>query len=160
MTRGDFEHDVRPGVGIGALVLGMTEDEVRAMVGDPTAVDSEDFGDGIIVRTWGYDAQQLSLSFSEDDDFRLGTIASSCEWATLGDSRIVGLAEGELRATQFGALGPPVLDDDFEESWRNYVWDELNLSCWLSDGVVTSVTVMVLFDESGNVPQWPVRDAP
>lgn len=151
----DIEHDIRPGVGLGALRLGSSEQSVRALLGDPPDVKEVDYGDGINTHVWEFKTLSLSLSFSEDDGYRLGTITTSYEWATLGDSRIVGLTEAELLENDFGGLGSPKLDDDFGEPGRDYCWDALSLSCWVRDGKVVSVSIMPLYDDTGNIPQWP-----
>ena len=49
------------------------------------------------------------------------------------------------------------MTNDFEESGRCYEWsDELGLMCWVQEGWVTSLSALVLYDEAGKVPQWPV----
>lgn len=152
-----FEHDIRPGVGLAALLLGAPEHSVRELLGQPTDVSVEEFGDGRDTRTWKYEALGLSLSFPEEDDHRLGWITTCCERATLNGLRIVGLTEEELLTADFGGLGPPVLEDDFEESGKDYVWDSAGVSCWVAEGAVVSVTLMPLYDETGKTPLWPAE---
>ena len=149
------DYTIHPGVGVGALRLGMSEDEVRGLLGEPEESESRDYGDGVETRDWEYDSVGLSLSFDAEDDFRLGAIIVSDVHATLVGVPVVGLSEAQLLETSFGALGPPVLDDEFGDDAKTYDWDEPNLSSWLDHGVVTSVTVMPRYDESGEVPQWP-----
>ncbi len=147
-------HDIHPGVGLGELLLGTSEELVRAQLGEPPTATEKDYGDGVNHRDWDYEWLSLSLSFSQDNDYRLITITTSYEWATLGESRIIGLTEAELCASDSDGLGPPRFDDDFEEFGKDYYWDALNLSCWLTDGIVDSVTIMPLYDESGDISQW------
>ena len=151
----EIEHDIRPGVGFGPIMLGSREHDVSVILGDPPEVRDVDYGDGVNTRVWEFEMLGLSLSFSQDDDYRLGTITTSFEWATLGASRVVGLSETELLDGDFDGLGPPTLDDDFQESGKNYAWDAVGLSCWVSDGKVESVSIMPLYDDTGNIPQWP-----
>jgi len=63
-----LKHEIRAGLGLGNLLLGFNEHEVRDRIGEPNTVNEEDFGDGLITRTWEYEALGLSLTFSEDDD--------------------------------------------------------------------------------------------
>ena len=150
-----IDYTIHPGVGVGALRLGMSQDAVRALLGEPEDSESGDYGDGIETRDWEYDSVGLSLSFSADDDFLLGSIIVSDAHATLVGVPLVGLAEDQLLSADFGALGSPILDDEFDDYAKTYDWDEPNLSCWVDCGVVTSVTVMPRYDEAGDVPQWP-----
>jgi len=155
----DLEHDIHPGVGIGPLRLGMDRDTVRALLGDPAREDTRDYGEGDIIHDWEYEALRLSLSFASDHEDRLSCITTEADDATLSGEGIVGLTETQLLETHFGDLGPPVLDDDFEEFGKDFLWDDENLSCWLSDGYVDSVSVMPLYDPSGDIPQWPTAEA-
>jgi len=151
----NIEHNIRPGIGLGALVLGLSENSVRDLIGDPSDIREVDYGDGINTHVWEFEVLELSLSFSEDEDYRLGMIATSFECSMLRGSRIVGLSEAKLLDSDFDGLGPPVLEDDFEDSGKDYAWDWVNLSCWVSDGTVVSVSIMPLYDDTGNIPQWP-----
>jgi len=136
-------------------LLGLPEHEVRSRIGEPTIVNEEDFGDGDITRTWEYEKLGLFLTFSEDDEFRLGIITTENESATLNGLRIIGISEQQLLDAQFGDLGSPELEDDFEENGKDYVWDAASLSCWVSDGIVNSVSIIPLYDETGQIPKWP-----
>ena len=157
----DLEQSIRPGVGLGCLLLGTSRRDVRALLGEPINKREAREIDGVITHTWDYEWLGIQLIFQSDDSYRLGSIKTSYEWATLGNSRIVGLSESELLGHDFEGLGPPVLEDDLEEAGRVYGWYDLNLSCWVDAdedrecSVVTSVTIMPLYDRTGNVPQWP-----
>lgn len=151
----DFEHDVKPGVGIGPLLLGMTRDEARERIGDPTEIEQTDVAG--VKEHWSYDALQLRLSFGEDDEWRLWSITSSYPWATLEGVRVVGIGGSDLLAIDFGREGTPELGDDFGEFGRDYEWGETGVSFWIcaEDSLVDSVSVLPLYDASGEVPLWP-----
>jgi len=153
----EFHHDIKPGTGLGELLLGSSQDTVREILGEPPVVREEDYGDGVNTHIWEYEALCLELSFSEDDHYRLGTIATSYDWTGLAGYRIVGVTEAQLLESEFGVLGPPALEDDFEEFGKDYAWGEVGLSCWVTDGLVVSVTIMPIYDDTGNIPQWPTR---
>jgi hypothetical protein len=150
-----LEHDIKPGRGLGDLLLGSPEHAVREILGEPTTQTDSDYGDGQITRDWEYYDLGVSLSFNEDEDLRLGLITTENAGASLHGLAIIGLSEQELLSADFGGLGPPVLDDDFGESGKDYLWDSANLSCWVSDGVVVSVSIMPLYDATGDIPLWP-----
>lgn len=155
----EIEHDILPGIGLGQLMLGMREHAVRSLLGDPSETSEQGSSDGREPNHhWKYEWKNLALTFGADEDYRLVTITTSFEWAALRGSRIVGLDEKQLLKSDFGGLGPPAFDDDFEEFGRDYCWDSINLSCWVVDRSVVNVSIMCLYDETGMIPQWPTRD--
>ena len=150
-----MELEIKPGVGLGPLLLGSDEHTVRELLGAPSQASDTKHSDGDVSHDLGYVDLSLSLSFSESDGFLLGSISTSNESSLFRGFNIVGMNESQLILCDFDGMGPPALDDDFEESGRDYWWDALNLSCWVLDGVVTSVTLIPSFDETGNTPLWP-----
>lgn len=150
-----IEHDIQPGVGLGQLLLGASEAQVRSLLGEPTSIGHEDFGDGVLQHEWEYAYHGLSLSFSADDGFRLGTITTRYEWASLRGLRVIGLTEADVVAGAFGGLGAPTETDDCGEFGTYYGWDPQGLSCWVQDAAVVNVCIMPLYDEDGDTPLWP-----
>lgn len=152
--------EIRPGVGFDNLRLGMTRDRVRALIGAPESTEVYDYADGSRVESWGYADNTLDLSFASDHDWLLSSITVCDTEAVLAGQRFIGMPEKELiaRASQT-AVGRITLEDDFAESGRDYSCDALGLSFWVVDGVVDSITLMPLYDASGNVPRWPKADA-
>ena len=146
---------IKPGVGLGEILLGSREASIRAMLGTPTSIRNVEHADGDSSRDWEYDSLMLSLVFSASDDYRLGTITTSSISSVFAGENVVGMPESRLLQCDFDGIGPPMLEDDFEECGKDYCWQSLNLSCWVLDGVVTSATIIPLFDPSGNIPQWP-----
>lgn len=157
----DFEQTVAPGFGLGPLLLGSSQADVRPLLMDPTSTECVNYGDGIDTQNWEYEVNQLSLTFSADESYRLGAITSRCPFATLNGVRIVGIEEEDLLRSELGGIGPPTPDDDFGESGRDYLWDSLNITCWVrdEDAIVDSVTIMPLYDEAGEAPQWLAESA-
>ncbi len=153
-----LEQRILPGIGLGLICLGHREHEVRAILGEPTEIFLEDFGDKKEAEhNWKYHQHGLFLSFAEEDDYRLSIITTQSEWATLGGGPIIGLTETELLSSQFNGIGPPYLEDDMGETGRDYSWDELSLSCMVDDDnrKVVSVSILPLYDETGQIALWP-----
>ena len=45
---------IKPGVGVGPLVLGMTQDEVREILGEPETVETAKHDDGTTTLSWEF----------------------------------------------------------------------------------------------------------
>lgn len=146
---------IRPGIGLGNILLGSKEQSVRSLLGQPSSVQNSSYPDGDSSRDMEYDDLMLSLVFYESDSFRLSTITTSDEKSVFNGINIVGMSESQLVQCDFNGVGAPQFDDDFEEFGKDYCWDSLNMSCWLVNSIVTSVTIMPNFDETGDIPLWP-----
>ncbi|MFT4649294.1 MAG: hypothetical protein ACI87O_001837 [Planctomycetota bacterium] len=120
-------------------------------------MEEVDYGDGALCHDWDYEELDLTLRFSPDDDYRLGTISTESLSATLRWQYPVGMTEEELLRCNFGGIGPPQADDDFGEYGKNFVWDQLDISCWVHDGIVDSIAIFPHSDATGLIPIWPAR---
>lgn len=108
---------------------------------------------------WEYPELGLILSFLSDDDWLLGSITVESEEAELSGCVLIGMEEQIFLATAENAgIAPIELDDDFTElGCRDYVCDELDLSFWVSEGELVSITIFPQYDEAGEKPIWPKR---
>jgi len=144
--------ELLPFVGIEGLPLGVSKSHVIGVLGNPTEVSKDEVPD---VEIWRYPNLGLDLTFSSDDDWLLGTITVESGDALLRGRRLIGLDEKELMiAVEEIEIMPTVLEDDFEDSC-DYYCERFGLSFWVSDGVVTSITLFPEYDESGDIPVWP-----
>ena len=153
-------HEIRPGIGIGDIILGLTMDEVRKRIGEPDQVEIKEFSMvGETDYEWTYSHPELRLSFSQDVHYRLDGITSSTAQTTFEGVRLIGLSEVELSALELPAHGSPRLDSTHDPFGRDYLWDEAAVSCWVSNGVVTYVTVMCHYEDDEETVIWPDRPA-
>lgn len=153
--------EIKPGVGVGPLVLGMTQSEVRDTLGEPEKAETDnDPEDNTTTISWEYREGTLEADFCSDDSDRLGTITVSDPLATLMGTALIGLEEDEfLDAANKAGIGPIELDEEFDEiDARDFVWEAKNISFWVSDGVLENMSVMPIYDDAGERPQWPSRD--
>lgn len=155
-----IDHHVQPTVGLGPLRLGMSMDDVRALIGEPPEVSrSTKEEDGYVDLSWVYEDLDLELTFDEDFDSRLHSIETEHEHATLEGVAFIGMPVDEFLDASFGALGKPTLDDELGDELVCYMWDEANMQVYAQFGSVISLVVMPLYDESGEQPQWPAGNA-
>jgi len=147
---------ITPFTSIGDAILGSGVGDVVGVLGENYSTKDENFGDGEVIRTVEYPSLGFSLMFCKDDEFRLGAITTKSIDATLKGERVIGLSEEAFLFKVESIMGErPRLDDDFEESGKDYVLDSFELSFWVLDGVVSSITLFPRYDSSGNIPDWP-----
>lgn len=72
--------------GVDQLLFGMKQNHVEALYGKPDKQYKDEDGNVI----WLYNQQKWSLTFYEDEDFRLGYIICSHPEATILDKKIIG----------------------------------------------------------------------
>lgn len=68
------ENEIILGVGMGPLRFGATQDEVRALMGEPEEIEESEEEDEFEHQAWNYLEEGYSLYFDREDDFRLSCI--------------------------------------------------------------------------------------
>ena len=151
-----IEMNIKPFTSVGPLTLGSSIHKIKNQIGVPSSVNDEDFGDGKITKTFKYDPLGIELCFYEEDEFVLGSITIHSSNATLFGKKVIGLTEERLLTDIKDTAGnKPILEDDFEDSGKDYAIDSLGLSFWVVAGKVVNVTVFPEYDATGNNPIWP-----
>ncbi len=150
---------IHVGKGLGTLTFGNTRQEVKAMLGDPSDVEkyslSDDGGDS--TEAWHYDDLDLSLSFDEENDYRLSSIAVSSEDYTLEGISLIGKQKEEVLAEvenhQWGA--PEEEDEISEDNPDNSLVhiDKSSLSLWFEKGELTELQIGPFYKNDGIL--WP-----
>jgi hypothetical protein len=101
---------INPKFGIDQLIFGMKQNDVAGIYGAPDKKFNDD--DGNIIYT--YNAQQLRLTFYEDEDFRLGYVIGSNPELTLFDKKVIGRKAAEVKGG---------LDQKLFKSWEQEDFD-------------------------------------
>ena len=150
--------DIKPTVGLGELKFGMTRDKVSAILGQPDEIEIIQ-EDGEAVEQWHYDEHEFSVLFSEQDDWKMLSIAISNEEATIEGVKFIGLSETELE-DKLNVLGiteeleyEDLSTDEFPDHILVYC-DELAMNFWLDQGIVGEIQwgPVMLDDETID---WP-----
>jgi len=146
-----------PHIGFGIIKFGMHKDEVIKVLGKQYTEEIEPQQDGGTVHTLVYMDLMYSLTFTSEDDFRLGSITFYAEDTSIMGLQLIGLEEEEFLATIATQIDDIELDDDFdEEDEKDYVSDQFDVSFWLQDGVVFSITALPKYKDDGITAVWPV----
>lgn len=147
------------GVGLGDLKFGLSKAQVEAIMGEPEEVETSDAEDEAKSETWHYDKQYLSMSFDEEEDWKLVAISVSSDFYEFEGEKLIGLKKSDL-LSKLSEIGVEdlVLEDTITEGdvlLESYFSDEKSMSFWLEDGAVADVQWTILFIDEDTI-DWPV----
>ncbi len=149
--------EIIPFVGFANVKFGQTKQQVIAALGEPTDIWEEEVIEGHVTHEQAYVDIGVQLSFSADDDFRLGTITFMTQEYMFQGQVLVGLSEvGLLAAMGKTDVKDFQLDDDFpEDDAKDYLADSIGLSCWIEGDEVSSVSLFPEYTADGETVIWP-----
>lgn len=137
--------EIKPGVGLGNLKFGITRNDVKKMLGEPTETEKYSYTDTDqdLTESWHYDELELSLSFDEDFDWKLSTIAVSSDDYEFKGKKIVGLTKTELlpflNANGINDLEPEELEEDEDDSSILLISDKNSISFYFEDNILSEI---------------------
>lgn len=145
-------HTVKVGIGIGELLFGSSRDDVRKYLGSPDKIDIDRDTDGMKHELWIYELIGGSVSFDEEDDFRLSIIETSSPLATLEGMCVIGLARDAVLShlCRFGIGNMTNNEDNLEK----ITFDDVELNLWFELDILRDIQWSVLFDEYDKI-SWP-----
>lgn len=152
--------DIKAGEGLGIIKFGMTREQVKAILGEPDDVDTYSDSDleDDSSESWHYDELEISLSFDEDTDWKLVTIAVSSPKYAFHNKNLIGLDSDALMQT----LKPLEMGDYETEDWSSeeipdhklVSFPEVQMNFWLEDGELTEIQWGPLFVDEETI-RWP-----
>ncbi|RYZ49298.1 MAG: hypothetical protein EOP49_16600 [Sphingobacteriales bacterium] len=151
--------EIRIGKGLGSLTFGNTREQVKAILGDPGEVERYSLSEFEEDETeaWHYDDLGLSLSFDQDNDWRLSSLAISSEEYTLEGSPLIGRNKEEILAEfKERSWGTTVEDEEVarEDPGNSLIHvDEASMSLWFEDGELTELQIGPFYKNDEVV--WP-----
>jgi hypothetical protein len=143
---------IAPGEGIGQLRFGLSESEVRELLGQPDRSDRVKVDEGEWIE-WHYDSLGLSLYFDSEADFCLVTIDVSDPEVELDGFKPIGIDEDTALEILSG-IGEIVLEDELPKRRRVYDLIGTEVWFWFNDGLCDSVQVSAFLDDDGDYI-WP-----
>lgn len=125
---------IHPGKGLGPILFGSTVEEVIGILGEPDYRETDDLGNVDL----SYESQNLTFSFSRDDNFYLYHIGTERETLTLIGCKLFGKDEYEIKKFIQQKLKARISEEDgcIHENGLIQTWidvDELNISFWFHD---------------------------
>ncbi|PZF72546.1 hypothetical protein [Taibaiella soli] len=150
--------EIRLGQGLGKLIFGMTRDQAKAILGAPSEKEKYSLSDdGDDTEAWHYDDLGLSLSFDQENEWKLTSIAVSSEDYKLEGEVLIGREMEEiLDSISKKDWGEPEEDEEVaEESPEHRLLhiDEATLSLWFENGVLTELQWGPFYENES--VKWP-----
>jgi hypothetical protein len=146
--------EIIPFVGFGQIKFGMTLEQVKTLLGEPTSSTKDKHEDGTDDVSLLYGEQGVELSFMSEDEYNLGLITCYAPTFSVDGTSYTGLSEADfLETAKFEDL---IQDEEFAEvDSKDYTVDSKGLSFWIQDGFVESITLFPEYTADGEEIVWP-----
>jgi hypothetical protein len=138
--------EVKTGEGLGEIKFGITRDQLAEILGQPDEKDGfsyEGEEESVDTEAWHYDQLEVSFSFDKDDDWRLGTIASSSPETTFGGEKVIDLdVDSLMNLLKNKGFENVVLEDLSTDDIPNHhvaVLEEESINFWFEDGELSEI---------------------
>lgn len=152
--------EIKPGYGLGVLKFGMKRSEVKLLLGEPSFVDKYSHSDSSndLTESWEYDDLDLSLSFDEEEQWKLTMISVSSEFYELEEKSLIGKSEVEtLKELAHFDEDELYLEDCSEVEGENHKVIEIedkSINFWFIDGVLDEIQWSPFFIDDDTI-DWP-----
>ena len=152
--------DIVIGKGLGDIQFGFTKEKLKYLIGEPDEIDSYNASgeeDGYLTEAWHYDEYEFSVSFDEEDNWRLTTISISSLDCALNGTQLIGkemddvlvfLENEDLGENELEDLSDNVID----QKLISFLTASLNL--WFENGKLSEIQWGVLWSDE-DTPSWP-----
>ena len=153
--------NILPGIGVGLIRFGVTENDVIAIFGTPDLVEQCEYieGAGDWHKTLSYFRKNICFTFDEEDDYRLGTISILGPSYFLFEKELLGKTKEEVKRI----IVAESLEIPRDEKWHTD--DNLDLECldhdglgilfWFKGGRLFKMECSYLFDSNNEDIIWP-----
>ena len=152
--------EIKPGYGLGNLKFGMSRAEVKLMLGEPSFIDKYSHSDSAddLTESWEYDDLGLSISFDEDENWKLIMISINSDFYVLNGVSLIGLKEKELlaklEAMNLGDLDLEDCSDLGSDEQKVIEVEEKAINFWLIDDALDEIQWSPFFIDDDTI-DWP-----
>ena len=152
--------EIKSGVGLGVLKFGMTRAEIKLILGEPSFTDrySHSDSDNDLTESWEYDDLELSLSFDEEESWKLTMMSVNSDFYEFEGKSLIGKSEKDILADlAFLKVEDTSLEDVSEHDGENHKVieiDEKSINFWFIDGVLDEIQWSPLFIDDDTI-KWP-----
>ncbi|PJB15051.1 MAG: hypothetical protein CO118_05440 [Flavobacteriales bacterium CG_4_9_14_3_um_filter_32_8] len=152
--------DIKIGKGLGDIQFGCTKDKLKHLLGEPEEIDTYNASgdeDEFLTETWHYDEYEFSVSFDEEDNWKLTTFSISSPACKLNGHQLIGMEiDDVIQLLEEANLGDNELedlsDDTIEQKLLCYLAASLNL--WFEDDKLSEIQWGVLWSDE-DTPIFP-----
>ena len=152
--------EIKLGFGLGNLKFGMSRTEVKLILGEPSFIDKYSYSDSNedLTEAWEYDELKLSLSFDEDEDWKLIMISVNSNFYQLNRESLIGLEREKLiqalKNLNLDELNLEDCSEDDSENQKVIEIDDLSINFWINDGVLDEIQWSPFFIDDDTI-KWP-----
>lgn len=147
--------EIIAGKGIGNILFGMERDDVEKQLGSPNAIDDLVYENDDEIEVWHYDDEGLSLSFNEEDEWKLYTISVTNESYSFKNEFLIGklMTDVRNRLIELGVDDLEIEDYSTEEDPNHVLLrsDELGINFWFENDILTEIQWNPRLDDEGCV---------
>lgn len=148
--------EITPYFGFDKIKLGQTLGRIELLLGKASEHKKETYSDNSSDVILKYHNLGVDLTFSSDDDFRLGTITFYSKDFLLKGEKLIGLKESEFVMKSNLIFSDIELDDDFKElNSKDYTSNTNGISFWINNGIVESISIFPNYQDDNETPIWP-----
>lgn len=156
--------EIVPFVGLGDLKFGMTKDQVKTLLGEPSEVENvpgfEDEAVNDQLESWHYDEFEFSVVFDAVYDWRLVSISVSDPHFTLFGKSVIGADKIDtLALIESKGFSPSatedVSDDEDDEEIELFEFEDLAMMLWCLDEEVIELQILPDVEEDMETIKWP-----
>jgi len=152
--------EIKPGYGLGVLKFGMSRAEVKLMLGEPSFIDKYSHSDSQndLTESWEYADLEISLSFDEEEDWKLTVMSVTSNFYELDSKSFVGLSEEKAleKLTSFDEEELYLEDCSEIDGEDNKVIEivDKSINFWFIDGVLDEIQWSPFFIDDDTI-DWP-----
>lgn len=149
--------EIKLGVGLGVLKFGMTRTEVKLILGEPSFIDkySHSESDNDLTESWEYDDLKLSLSFDEEESWKVTMMSVNSNFYEFEGKSLIGKSEKDILTSL--NINDSYLEDVSERDGENHKVieiEEKSINFWFIDGVLDEIQWSPLFIDDDTI-NWP-----
>jgi hypothetical protein len=151
---------INTGQGLGKIKFGMTPEELKALLGQPDEIEkfAPDTIDDLPTENWHYDEKEMSVSFVDDQGWKIESIAVSTQDYDIQNKKLIGLSLDkvvvELEQLELGNILHEDLSDEEDTDYQLLSIGEKSIYFWFEDEVLKEISWGPYYDEENN-PIWP-----
>lgn len=148
--------EIIPYFGFDKIKFGLTLGQTQLLLGKSSENNKESYSDNSSDVILKYHNLGFNLTFSSDNDFRLGTITFYSKDFSLKGKKLIGLKETEFVMKSNLIFSDLQLDDDFTElNSKDYTSNSNGISFWINNGIVESISIFPNYQKDNETPIWP-----
>ncbi|MCU4175569.1 hypothetical protein [Carboxylicivirga sp. N1Y90] len=152
---------ILPHIGFGNVKFGMEEHEVSSLIGDPDETEIQNYGDGGEANVLYYDDLGLSMSFDNEEQFKLVEISFENEAFVLHGTIKVGMLKEDflkaLENLEMGDYDSEKMDDEGFENMEQLTFEKENVNVWIEGDKVSTIQIGPEFVDDETI-RWPARE--